>query len=197
MYDMSSSRDALERVATLRMASSPVPEDEALLVAGALAGNVGALAALYEAHGAAVFSAALRLLRDTHDAEDVTHELFARLTITLTTYDPRRGALGPWLRRVAVRLALMRLRATHRRREVGVGDVAALLAPHDAAAERIDIEGAIARLSAEHRTVFVLKEIEGYSHSEIASLLGISIAASEVSLYRARVALRAFLGSSR
>ena len=179
------------------MTSSPAPDDEGLLVARAVSGSVDALAALYKAHSAAVYSAALRLLRDAHDAEDVTHELFAKLSITLTTYDPARGVLRIWLRRVAVRLALMRLRTAYRRREVGASEVASLLAPHDSAAERIDIEGAIARLSSEHRTIFVLKEIVGYSHREISELLGISVAASEVSLHRARVALRAFLGGSR
>lgn len=194
---MSISRDSLERQAALGMTSSATPEREGLLVIRAIEGDLNALGELYEAHSGPVFSAVLRLLRDSHDAEDVTHELFARLSVTLTTYDPARGAVGPWIRRVAVRLALMRLRTVRRRREVGAVEVAALLAPHDAAAERIDIAGAIARLSTEHRAVFVLKEIEGYSHREIADLLGISVAASEVSLHRARVVLRAFLGGSR
>ena len=160
-------------------------------------GDGESLAILYAQHGTAVYSAALRLLRDEQDAEDVIQEMFVRLPVTLAGYDAARGLLGPWLRRVAVRLALMRLRGNRRRREVGAIEVAALLARDDSAIDRLTIEDALRRLSSDQRTVFLLKEVEGYEHREIAALLDISVSASEVRLYRARVALRALLGSSR
>jgi RNA polymerase sigma-70 factor (ECF subfamily) len=178
----------------VRTRDSQAPDDR-LLVALVIERDGDALSLLYSRHGAAVYSAALRLLRDTHDAEDVTQELFVQLPLTLAAYDAALGALGPWLRRVAVRGALMKLRSGRRRREVGAADIAALVARPDSMNERIDIDQALARLVVEQRTVFLLKEVEGYSHREIADLLGISIAASEVRLYRARVALRALLGS--
>jgi RNA polymerase sigma-70 factor (ECF subfamily) len=75
--------------------------------------------------------------------------------------------------------------------------VVALLARTDAPEDRLTIADALARLADEQRVVFLLKEVEGYSHAEIATLLEISVRNSEVRLFRARQALRAILGSSR
>jgi RNA polymerase sigma-70 factor (ECF subfamily) len=173
------------------------PDEERQVVNRVIEGNGESLAVLYAQHGRVAYSAALRLLRDEQDAEDVIQEMFVRLPVTLAGYDAARGTLGPWLRRVAVRLALMRLRGNRRRREVAVVEVAALLARDDSPLDRMTIEDALRRLTDDQRTVFLLKEVEGYEHREIAALLDISVSASEVRLYRARVALRALLGSSR
>jgi len=173
------------------------PQEESDLVARTMRGDEQAFSALYAQHAAAAYAAAYRLLGSAADAEDVVQELFLALPGTLSGYDPTRGALGAWLRRVAVRLALMRMRTVRRRRESDAGAVAALLAREDAALERLSIESALARLSEEQRTVFLLKEVEGYEHREIAALLEISVANSEVRLFRARQALRALLGDSR
>lgn len=171
--------------------------DERDLVTRTMRGDEPAFTALYAAHAPAAYAAAYRLLGNAFDAEDVIQELFLALPASLAAYDPSRGALGPWLRRVAVRLALMRMRRVRRRREVDASSVAQLLAREDAPLERLSIETAMARLSDEQRTVFLLKEVEGYEHREIASLLEISVANSEVRLFRARQALRALLGGSR
>ena len=172
-------------------------DDDATLVARAMRGDEGALTSIYQLHAAGAFGASARLLGDAHDAEDVIQELFLALPSTLSAFDPSRGTLGAWLRRVAVRLALMRMRTVRRRRETDAESVAGLLARDDAMLERLSIEAAIDRLTDEQRTVFLLKEVEGYDHREIASLLEISVANSEVRLFRARQALRAFLGGSR
>jgi len=171
--------------------------DERLLAARTMDGDEAAFAELYHRHASAAYTAAYRLLGNAADAEDVAKELFLALPKTLAGYDPGRGALGGWLRRVAVRLALMRMRSVRRRRETDAGSVATLLARDDAALERLSIEAALARLSEEQRTVFLLKEVEGYEHGEIAALLDISVANSEVRLFRARQALRALLGGTR
>ena len=173
------------------------PSDERELVTRTMRGDEQAFTALYAAHAPAAYAAAYRLCGNAPDAEDVTQELFLALPASLTAYDPSRGALGPWLRRVAVRLALMRMRTVRRRREVDAGSVAELLARDDRALERLSIETALARLSEEQRTVFLLKEVEGYEHREIASLLEITVANSEVRLFRARQSLRILLGGSR
>ena len=173
------------------------PQDESDLAARTMRGDDRAFTTLYERHAPAAYAAVYRLLDSAADAEDVVQELFLALPGTLSGYDPTRGALGAWLRRVAVRLALMRMRTVRRRRETDAGSVAALLAREDAALERLSIESALARLSEEQRTVFLLKEVEGYEHREIAALLDISVANSEVRLFRARQALRALLGGSR
>lgn len=171
--------------------------DERELVRRTIRGDEEAFTALYAAHAAAAYGAAYRLCGSAPDAEDVTQELFLALPASLTAYDPSRGPLGPWLRRVAVRLALMRMRSVRRRREVDAGSVAELFARDDRALERLSIEVALARLSEEQRTVFLLKEVEGYEHREIASLLEITVANSEVRLFRARQVLRILLGGSR
>ncbi len=171
--------------------------DESDLVARTMRGDHDAFAALYASHATSAYAAVLRLLGNVPDAEDVTQELFVALPATLAGYDPARGALGPWLRRVAVRLALMRMRTIRRRRETDAGTVAMLLARDDSALERMSIETALARLSEEQRTVFLLKEVEGYEHREIATLLDITVANSEIRLFRARQALRALLGDTR
>ncbi|MFL5561583.1 MAG: RNA polymerase sigma factor [Gemmatimonadaceae bacterium] len=172
-------------------------QDARDLVVRVMRGDEQAFTALYAAHASSAYTAALRLLGNAADAEDIVQELFLALPATLAAYEPSRGALGPWLRRVAVRLALMRMRTVRRRRETDAGTVAALLARDDGAVDRLSIEAALARLSDEQRTVFLLKEVEGYEHREIAALLEISIANSEIRLFRARKALRALLGDSR
>lgn len=171
--------------------------DEATLAARVVRGDRDALGALYERCGGTAYAAAFRLLDERSDAEDVTHELFVRLPRLLAGWDPARGTLGPWLRRVAVRLALMRLRSGRRRREVDVASVASLVSRVEEPHDRMTLDTALARLADEHRLVFLLKEVEGYSHAEIAELLEISVRNSEVRLFRARQALRALLGSSR
>lgn len=171
--------------------------EERELVARTMRGDERAFAALYDRHAQGAYAAAYRLLGGAADAEDVVQELFLALPGTLSGYDPTRGPLGAWLRRVAVRLSLMRMRTVRRRRETDAGSVAELLARDDAALERLSIEAALARLSDDQRAVFLLKEVEGYEHREIAALLDISVANSEVRLFRARQALRALLGGSR
>lgn len=177
--------------------SSDPSADDARLAAGARSGDGDALAAMYALHGAAVYASAHRLARNAADAEDVVQELFASPTQSLSGYDPLVGPLRPWLRQVAVRLTLMRLRSQRRRREVDVAGVAELLARPETPVERLTIEDALARLGEDQRQVFLLKEVEGYQHREIAELLSISVANSEIRLFRARQALRAMLRSSR
>lgn len=75
--------------------------------------------------------------------------------------------------------------------------VASLVAPAHGVIERLTVEEALRHLSDEHRTVFLLKEVEGYDHAEIAELLGLSVANSEVRLHRARRQLRELLRGSR
>jgi RNA polymerase sigma factor (sigma-70 family) len=160
-------------------------------------GDTSALGELFVEHGDPVFRAALRLTGSRADAEDVTQEVFVRLAGAVRGFTGNAASFPAWIRRVAVRQALMHLRSGRRRREVDVAAVASLLAPHDALLERLTISAALACLSDEHRTVFLLKEVEGYDHAEIAELLGISQSNSEVRLHRARRQLRELLRGSR
>jgi RNA polymerase sigma-70 factor (ECF subfamily) len=95
---------------------------------------------------------------------------------------------------VAARAALMRMRTERRRRQSALVDADMSPAPLRSESDRMSIESAIGRLPSELREVFVLKEMEGYSHAEIAGMLGITAGNSEVRLFRARQRLRAILG---
>jgi RNA polymerase sigma-70 factor (ECF subfamily) len=162
-----------------------------------IGGDTSALGELFEAYGHLVYATVFRFTGNRADAEDATQELFVRLPLALHGFNGGVSTFDAWIRRVAVRQALMQLRAGRRRAEVSVDGVAALLATHDAVDDRLTIEDAVARLSDEHRAVFLLKEVEGFAHTEIAEILGISVANSEVRLHRARRMLRDLLRGSR
>lgn len=163
----------------------------------AAAGNPDALSALYERYAATVHRAAHRLTGSRADADDVLQDVFVGLPEALRRF-AGRGSLEGWIRKVAIRTALMRMRGTSRRREVPLDDVAPATAADPAAGvDRAALERALAQLPDSLRVVFVLKEVEGYSHAEIAQLLGIREGASEVRLHRARKSLRTLLHEDR
>lgn len=163
------------------------------LIGRARRGEMDALAALFREHAPAVHRVAYFLTGSADDAEDVVQDVFIGLPEALRTLsDP--SAFAGWLRRVAARTALMRMRSERRRRQSTVGDADVVPAPARSETDRLSIEHAIARLPAELREVFVLKEMEGYKHAEVAGMLGISVSNAEVRLHRARLRLRAILG---
>jgi RNA polymerase sigma-70 factor (ECF subfamily) len=130
------------------------------------------------------------------DAEDVLHDVFLGLPEALARYQ-ERGAFPAWLRRVTARVALTRLRVARRRREVSLdAAVGSGKAVPDDLVARGDLERAIAKLPASLRAVFVLKEVEGLSHAEVAGTLGIRVGTSEVRLHRALKRLRRDLGGA-
>lgn len=159
--------------------------------------DMAALGELYAEFGDLVFRAALRLTGSRADAEDVTQDLFLRVPGAVRGFTGTSAQFPAWIRRVAVRQSLVHMRSGRRRREVSVDAVASLVSAADTPLARLSIESALARISDEHRTVFLLKEVEGYDHAEIAELLGISTANSEVRLHRARRQLRELLRGSR
>jgi RNA polymerase sigma-70 factor, ECF subfamily len=167
------------------------------LVDRVIRGDTSALGELFVTHGDLVYGTAYGLTRSRADADDVTQELFIRLPSALRGFTGPTASFPGWLRRVAVRQALMLLRAGRRRREVTVEGVASLVARRDDALERLSIETALDQLSIEYRTVFLLKEVEGLDHAEIGELLDITVANSEVRLHRARRQLRDLLRGSR
>ncbi len=182
------------------LASLTAPDSSAVfrsVLERAQANGMPELGALFIEYGDMVYRSALRLTGSRADAEDVTQEVFIRLPGALRGFTGTAANFPGWLRRVAVRQALMHLRSGRRRREVSVESVSALTMPAAGSLDRLTIDAALARLSDEHRTVFLLKEVEGYDHAEIAELLGISTANSEVRLHRARRQLRDLLRGSR
>jgi RNA polymerase sigma-70 factor (ECF subfamily) len=162
-------------------------------------GDADALAELYAAAGPAVMRVAYRLSRNQADAEDVLHDVFLGLPEALLRYE-ERGALVAWVTRLAVRTTLDRMRRGRRDVTLDAADGSpALHAAHraDAILAATTLRSALDTLSAPLRTVFVLKELEGYTHAEIAVLLDISVSASEARLSRATRALVLQLRSSR
>jgi len=167
------------------------PPDDAELVQRVGAGSAEALGALYERYARVVMSLACRLTGSMSDAEDAVHDIFLGLPEALKRYE-ERGSLESWLKRVTVRLVLTRQRAQLRRREIAYEDAPEpyRISHADTVSAHITLERAVAALPDSLRAVFVLKEIEGYSHLEVGNLLGITAGASEVRLCRAIKALR-------
>jgi RNA polymerase sigma-70 factor (ECF subfamily) len=172
----------------------PHPDD---LVARAQAGDQTAFRDLYRQHAGRVYALCLRLTGDGRDAEERTQDVFVRLWDKLRSF---RGdsAFSSWLHRLAVNVVLNERRTTGRRERrvmpsedpdmaVGAQRAAPLL---DRDASSIDLERAIAELPAGAREVFVLFDIEGYGHAEIAELTGIAEGTSKAQLFRARRLLR-------
>jgi RNA polymerase sigma-70 factor, ECF subfamily len=152
---------------------------------------------IFREHGQLVLDTAYRLTGTLSDAEDVLQDVFLALPSAMQRYQDRQAFI-PWLRQVTVRVALMKLRRERGRREVGIDTIPEPRAPrqHDSSGES-DLARAITALPVALRTVFVLREVEGYAHAEIAALLGIREGTSQVRHHRAVRLLRAALGDSR
>ena len=159
------------------------------LLAATSRGDPEALAELYEDFGGAVLGVALRLLGSRPEAEDVLQDIFVRLPNIIATFSGR-GSFAGWIRKVAARTALMRMRHTNTSATKSLGFGQDVPARSDRVFDRVDLERALAKLSPGLRAVFIMKEVEGYPHDEIADLLGITRSASEVRLFRARKVLR-------
>jgi RNA polymerase sigma-70 factor (ECF subfamily) len=155
-------------------------------------GDPGAFRALYELHVGRVYAVCLRLSGDLAEAEEHTQDVFVRAWERLSTF---RGesAFSTWLHRLTINEVLQARRAAGRRSSrVALAENAEEL-EHGAGRPgppSPDLERAIARLPDGARTVFVLHDIEGYRHEEIARLAGIAPGTSKAQLHRARRLLR-------
>ena len=164
-------------------------------VAQAAAGDRRAFERLYRAHVNQVYSLCARMVTDRALAEELTQDVFVRAWEKLGLF---RGeaAFGTWLHRLAVNVVLNRRRVDGTRKarfaetedESDFGDVAA--GRPSQPGDRMDLEAAIAKLPPGARRVFVLHDVEGYTHEEIAGQLGITAGGSKAQLHRARMLLR-------
>lgn len=163
------------------------------LVAALRGGDQDALAELYRRYADALYAAAYRITGDEAYAQDTVHDVFVGLERALRSYD-ERGELGAWLRKVTVRTALMGIRSRRRRsRREETVEVPTMTDP-EPVEERMAVRAALERMPEKLRLVFMLKEMEGFGHGEIADRLGISEGASSVRLSRAWAYLRRTLG---
>ncbi len=167
--------------------------DEQSLVAQCVAGDREAFRRLYDRYRATVYSVALRVLGNVHDAEDATQEAFLLLHRKLGTFRGQ-SALGTWIYRLALNVCFSTLRRKRRRPDpVDPTVLAGMPSASEGTAWRPLLEAAIARLPEGARAVFVLYAIEGLEHEEIGDLLGISSGTSKSQLFKARQALRRHL----
>jgi len=158
-----------------------------------LAGDPGAERTMYETHVDRVFRLVYRLAGDSDRAQDYTQETFIRAFGRLADF---RGeaALSTWLGSIAISVTLNGLRKVRRanEREVSLDDVA----PAAGRAREADpdlktrMTQAIDALPEGYRSVFVMHDVEGYTHEEIASTLGVHPGTSKAQLFRARARLR-------
>jgi RNA polymerase sigma-70 factor (ECF subfamily) len=166
------------------------------LVRRAQAGEVDAFELIYRMHAAAVSSLCRRMVRDETEARELLQDVFVRAWERLTSFRGQ-SAFGTWLHRLAVNVVLERLRSTRRDTARYVGDDdEAVFGGRSIAGDletRMDLEAALESLPQGSRTVFVLHDMEGYSHDEIAQMTGIAAGTARAQLWRARRALMKLL----
>ena len=170
------------------------------LAAASAAGDAGAFEKLYQLHHRRVYSLCLRMLGNATEAEDLTQDVFVQLFRKIGSF---RGdsAFTTWLHRMTVNQVLMHFRkrgvkleqATEDGEmqepvEIGTGRADAMTI-----VDRIALEKAISELPPGYRTVFVLHDVEGHEHEEIAKMLGCSVGTSKSQLHKARMRLRELL----
>ena len=188
-----------------KLQSDKVPEAEA--IERAKQGDAEAFEILYNLHKRRVYSLCLRMTANTAEAEDLTQEAFMQLFRKIGTF---RGesAFSTWLHRMAVNVVLMRLRKKglqivpledtieteedSPRKEPGSPDLAL-----EGSIDRLQLQRAIEALPPGYRSIFVLHDVEGFEHNEIAELVGCSIGNSKSQLHKARLKLRDLLKTSR
>src|SRR3954447_1197929 len=176
---------------TLLMDSSLLANAETV-VARARTGDPAALGELYRAFEAPVYSLARRICRTTEDAEDVLQETFFEVCRSIGRYR-EEGSLWGWVRTIAASKALMRLRRNKYRDTDELQDEVTGRQREDTAL-RMDLEAALERLSETSRAVVWLHDVEGYTHEEIAAMMGKTPSFSKSQLARAHVRLRRWLG---
>ena len=163
------------------------------LIQACLRGNPQAQRALYERYKVSLFRLCLRYAGDRAEAEDFLQESFIRIFNDLKNYRGE-GAFGGWMRRVTLNAALQQLRKKSRRPDEMQFEPALHILEETANLfDEMDAEaltGMIQRLPPGYRAVFNLYVIEGFSHREIADMLGISESASKTQLFKAKAALR-------
>jgi len=150
---------------------------------------------LYRENVGRVHALCLRMARDRSEADELTQETFVRVWERLGSF---RGdsAFSTWLHRVTVNVVIAELRRRGRWRDRFTSAQAedfGAAQPAFSAGGDLDLERAIARLSPQARLVFLLHDVEGYQHGEIAELLGLAVGTSKAHLHRARGLLREHL----
>jgi len=171
-------------------------ENEPLIIRRAVDGDERALRALWTRHAPHIDMVVRRLVGgDVDAAADIAQEVWIQIFRALPSY---RGdsQFSTWAHRIAVNRTLNALRRTRRLASVETEvheDSAAVEPDHDRSFVAESIEAAAAKLSPGARAVFMLHDVEGYTHEEIADALGITTGGSKSQLFKARAKLRSLL----
>jgi RNA polymerase sigma-70 factor (ECF subfamily) len=181
--------------------------NEAQLIERAKLGDAQAFQALYDKHKRRVYSLCLRMTANTAEAEDLTQEAFLQLYRKIGTF---RGesAFSTWLHRLSVNVVLMQLRkkslpvvsleeTTQGEEDTPKKDFGAEDLALAGSIDRLQLQKAVEDLPPGYRMIFVLHDIEGYEHNEIATIVGCSIGNSKSQLHKARMKLRDLLKMNR
>jgi RNA polymerase sigma-70 factor, ECF subfamily len=164
--------------------------DDVALVRQVQRGDLSAFEPLYRRHAGRMYALCLRLTGDPVAAAERVQDVFVRAWERIRSF---RGdsAFGSWLHRLAVNVVLQDMRSTRRREtRIMLDDTTTIAAAPANNDDRIDLDAAIAQLPPAARVVFVLHDIEGYSHDEIASFLSRASGTVRAQLWRARQMLK-------
>jgi RNA polymerase sigma-70 factor (ECF subfamily) len=170
------------------------------LAQSASVGDISAFELLYERHNRRVYSLCLRMTQNASEAEDLAQEVFIQLFRKIGSF---RGesAFTTWLHRLTVNQVLMHFRKRGVRMEQTTEDgetpvqvVRGTENPMQMpVVDRIALDKAVGQLPPGYRTVFILHDVEGHEHEEIARMLGCSVGTSKSQLHKARMKLRGLL----
>jgi RNA polymerase sigma-70 factor, ECF subfamily len=174
------------------------------LAQASAAGDMFAFESLYERHHRRVYSLCLRMIANATEAEDLAQEVFVQLFKKAGSF---RGesAFSTWLHRLTVNHVLMhfrkkgvKLEQTTAEGEIGeIQDYLQSASERPRFIDRIALDKAISDLPPGYRTVFVLHDVEGFEHEEVARLLGVSVGTSKSQLHKARMRLRELLNKGK
>jgi RNA polymerase sigma-70 factor, ECF subfamily len=172
---------------------------EAVQVARCQAGDVEAFETIYRQHAARIYTLACRMTGSPEDGEDLLQEIFLQVYRKLGSYKGD-STLGTWLYRLALNHCLDYVRSKRARMNKITETLDAEtsfrpLANRETPIARLDLERAVDRLPDGCREAFVLHDVEGFGHKEIAELLGIAEGTSKSQVFKARAKLRGLLGS--
>jgi RNA polymerase sigma-70 factor (ECF subfamily) len=193
-------QNAIAESATTAAEKPLTPMSDHTLAQRAAGGDLSAFEELYERHNRRVYSLCLRMTQNAAEAEDLAQEAFIQLFRKIGSF---RGesAFTTWLHRLTVNQVLMHFRKKGVRLEQTTDDgetpvqvVVGTANPNQMpVVDRIALDRAIGQLPPGYRTVFILHDVEGHEHEEIARLLGCSVGTSKSQLHKARMKLRGLL----
>jgi len=180
--------------------AAPVPSSDYELAQRSARGDIEAFEQIYQLHQRRVYGLCLRMTQNVAEAEDLTQEVFIQLYRKVGSY---RGtaSFSTWLHRLTVNQVLMHFRRSKVRREEQPTEGEPQSAKgaiewhgsQSALVNRVLLNRAIAHLPPGYRAVFVLHDVMGHEHEEIASLLGCAVGTSKSQLHKARMKLRRLL----